>query len=585
MLPYYFIFIDCSFCFSLIWNAEPTIFDVPNPPPSATTKRPLPHRHTEPSLPAAPQLCAAEKIAKTNRYIQKTQAEFLCRKNHLKESLLRRKRDRYKFKSAMRSKNRAIGRLRKRLKKSAAATKNAVPIETVLATVKPFLSGDQFTLFEGQLKNGFKKRNVYSDTLKELLLSIHFKSSSCYKDLSRRLNLPQKQTLSKWLSHINFQEGFDEDMFAFLQLRVNEMPPENTIVTLMADEISLKEICDYNVNEDQVYGVKRSDDGKLIHPCSALVFMVTGVRAKWRQAVAYFFAKNAVPASVLLPLVLECITRLEKCGLNVVNFTSDQGSNFSSLLSSLKVTSSQPYFVHNEKKIFATPDPPHLLKSVRNTLMGHDIETSDGRASWKHLFSFYEIDKTQCIRVAPKLKNEHLEPPAIYGKMNVRLAAQVFSHSVSSGMQSHVSAGSLSTETLPTAKFCSNMNHVFDILNTSQKRAILPFQSGLTTESTETLDFIDTAILWFHSFKIFDKYGKVVNSKFRCIDGIILALTSVKHLMFFLHKTHNLSYLLTRRLCQDSLENYFSIIRQKNGFNSNPSCLAFKHSYKITQCC
>jgi hypothetical protein len=408
--------------------------------------------------------------------------------------------------------------------------------------MKPLLSSDEFTLLECQLKNSFRKQNWYSNALKQLLLAINFKSSSCYKDLSRRFNLPPKQTLSKWTSHINFQEGFDRDLFDLLKMRVSSMPPEDTIVTLLADEISLKELCDYNVNEDQVYGVKRSADGKIIHPSSALVLMVTGVRAKWRQAVAYTFSKNAIPNSDLLTIVRECIARLKHCGLTVVNFTSDQGSNFSGFLSAMGVSPSHPYFVHDGQQIFVTPDSPHLLKSIRNALMGHDIVTSDGRASWKHLHSFYELDKAQWIRMAPKLINEHLEPPPIYGKMNVKLAAQVFSATVAAGIQTHVATSSLPADTLVTGKFCLKMNNVFDILNISQKSAILPFQSALTVESEEALTLIDSAILWFKSFNILDKQGKVVNSKFRCIGGIILALTSVKNLVFYLRDVYGLDY-------------------------------------------
>jgi hypothetical protein len=158
----------------------------------------------------------------------------------------------------------------------------------------------------------------------------------------------------------------------------------------------------------------------------------------------------------------------------------------------------------------------------------------------------FELEKEQSVRTAPKLRHEHIEPPPLYGKMNVKLAAQ---------------------------------------LNSSKENAILPFQRGITVNSQKTLAFIEEAILWLKSFKILDKKGKIVNNNFRCVNGAVLALTTVRELLFFLHETEGLTYLLTRRLCQDSLESYFSIIRQKNGFNSNPSCFAFSKSYKITQCC
>jgi hypothetical protein len=129
---------------------------------------------------------------------------------------------------------------------------------------------------------------------KQLVLSISFKSTSCYKLLSHRLNLPPKQTVTRWLSHIRFPEKFDPNLFALLMTRTKQMSEQDRLVSLLADEVSLKELCDYDIGEDQVFGVKRSADGELFYPSSALVLMATGTRAKWRQAVAYLFTKNAM---------------------------------------------------------------------------------------------------------------------------------------------------------------------------------------------------------------------------------------------------------------------------------------------------
>jgi hypothetical protein len=323
-----------------------------------------------------------------------------------------------KFKRAIHCKNRAIARLRENAKKTARSnTSRTSAVNIVLDTVKGMLSQNEITLLKTHLQNSGQKKKTYSEAYKQLVISISFKSTSCYKLLSRRLNFPPKRTLSRWLSHIRFQEQFDPNFFRLLKGRTNLMPSENRIVSLLADEVSLKELCDYDIQEDMVFGVKRAENGELFYPSSALVLMVTGVRAKWRQAVAFFFTKNAVPAAKLIPIVLECITKLQNNGLTVVNFTSDQGSNFSALLTLLGVSIQKPFFMHKGSKIFVTPDPPHLLKSVRNALMGHKIVTSDGTASWEHIKSFFEMERAQCVRTAPKLRHDHIEPPAIYGKM------------------------------------------------------------------------------------------------------------------------------------------------------------------------
>lgn len=529
-------------------------------------------------------LCADAENQRQHQIVRSTRERIRTEEKRCKR--VRFNKGVSKFKQAIKSKNRAIRRLRNAAKKAALKkTSHKSAISVILDTVQGMLSQSELTLLKTHLQNTRQKKKTYSEAYKQLVISISFKSTSCYTLLSNRLNFPPKRTVSRWLSHIRFQERFDPNLFNLLRARTSKMTEQDRIVTLLADEVSLKELCDYDIQEDKVFGVKRSADGKLFYPSSAMVLMVTGVRAKWRQAIAFFFTKNAMPAAQLSEVVFECVTKLQESGLTVVNFTSDQGSNFSSLLKSLGVSEKRPFFTHNDNKIFVTPDPPHLLKSIRNALMGHSIVTSDGTASWQHLQKFFEIERAQTVRTAPKLRNEHIEPPAIYGKMNVRLAAQVFSHSVAAGMRSFVAANFLPREALPTSEFCMKINHIFDVLNSSQKSAILPFQTALTVESQVTLAFIDEAIVWLKSFQIFDKKGKVVNSNFRCIEGTILALTSVKHLVYHLHEKAGFRYLLTRRLCQDSLENYFALIRQKNGFNANPSCLAFTRSYKITQCC
>ena len=362
------------------------------------------------------------------------------------------------------------------------------------------------------------------------------------------------------------------------------MEPADRLVTLLADEISLKELMSYERSEDKVYGVKRNSLGNYEYPCSALVLMATGVRKKWRQALAYFFAPSAIPGTQVKSYLLECISRLKATGFTVVNDTSDQGSNFDSVLPLLGVTVERPFFYHEGLKIHITPDPPHLIKSSRNALLGHDILTLDGLASWVHLSKFYDMEKSQMIRSAPKLSDAHLEPPAIYGKMVVRYATQILSHSVAAGIDTYIAQGLLPAEAKATSKYCHRMNDIFDILNSSQVRAILPFKCALTTQSNATFNYIRESIAWLQSMKIIGKDGKEITDNFRWPKGMIMALNSVKGLVFHLKENYDQEYLCTRRLCQDPLENYFSIIRGKNGFNPNPSILTFMQSYKITQC-
>ncbi len=132
-----------------------------------------------------------------------------------------------------------------------------------------------------------------------------------------------------------------------------------------------------------------------------------------------------MPGLRLVSLIKKTISKLHISGLRVANFSSDQGGNFSKLLSLFKISQEKPYFEHNGFQIIVTPDPPHLLKLARNCLVLYTIKTAEGNARWEHIRRFYEMEKNQLTRMAPRLTDEHIDLPPIYAKMNVRFAAQV----------------------------------------------------------------------------------------------------------------------------------------------------------------
>ncbi len=190
------------------------------------------------------------------------------------------------------------------------------------------------------------------------------RSTTSYKYLARKLNLPPKRTVSRWVQKVSFKEGFDEDLFCLLKERVAKMPDEHDkVVNLLCDEMSLKEALQYDKGNDKVVGVCKTGS-KVEFTSSALVFMVSGMKRKWRQAILYHFAKNAVSSTKLQPMITSCITKLQECGLHVVNVTTDQGSNFSSLMSTLGVTPTHPYFCLGDQKIHYTPGKKKEVKKV-----------------------------------------------------------------------------------------------------------------------------------------------------------------------------------------------------------------------------
>lgn len=58
----------------------------------------------------------------------------------------------------------------------------------------------------------------------------------------------------------------------------------------------------------------------------AMVFMLAGINARWKQTIAYYFTRNSVFGSVLKPIVSNIIMKASHIGLNILNVTTDMSS-------------------------------------------------------------------------------------------------------------------------------------------------------------------------------------------------------------------------------------------------------------------
>ena len=521
----------------LVWNAVPTLFKISNPPgPDRKRKLPTPR--------SAVDAKKTRKVQETQSYIdsclqRQREVRALEVKNRNSGSMKRIRR-------ILKAKNDALRYVQISKKKKA---QSPLKVDQVLQVVKPLLSRDELILLRERLQKKNRK-GPYSEDFKRLCISISFKSTSTYKYLSKKLHLPPKSTISRWMAKVAFDEGFDEEMFKLLEKTLQTMPEGDRVASLLMDEMTLKELMEYDEKREKIFGVRRKADGVYVYPSQALALMVRGLKIRWKQVVAYFFSSSATSAKELHHILLEALDRLAKCGLKTVNVTSDQGGNFSSLLGRLGVHEKKPYFIHQGMKVFVCPDPPHLHKSSRNALLDHDIQTPDGVASWEHIKMLFDADRRRIPRLAPKLSLQHIEPPPLFGKMSVSKAAQVLSNTASSAMQTYVQEGVLPRDILPTAKYCSMMNRIFDVLNSSRKKGVTACQSALSPENEEALTFIKEAVVWIKSLKILDKEGNNITPRFRFVDGLVLALSTSVQLMHHITATFGFEFLLTRRLCQ-----------------------------------
>ncbi len=154
-------------------------------------------------------------------------------------------------------------------------------------------------------------------------------------------------------------------MFKLLKVRAGRLQNDDKVSCLVADEISLKKSIDYDAGDDKLLGLYRDPNGGLQFHTGALFLLVAGIKGYWRQAFSYSLVRNPMKAEDLKPLLFGALQKLEETGLRVKVFATDQGSNFWSFMLQLGVTEKQPYFLHNDRKIFAIADCPHLMKSLQ----------------------------------------------------------------------------------------------------------------------------------------------------------------------------------------------------------------------------
>ncbi len=107
------------------------------------------------------------------------------------------------------------------------------------------------------------------------------------------------------------------------------------------------------------------------------------------------------------------------------------------------------------------------------------------------------------------------------------------------------------------------------------------YKRACTPESKQLLEFLDKSATWLKTWQVTrNKDGKNVTNNFSFIEGFQRDIAAVKAMTAELHAQGKIKYLCTRRLSSDPIENFFSIVRGRRGFDQNPSCLAFAQAFK-----
>ena len=470
-----------------------------------------------------------------------------------------------------------------RSKVNADGRKGKRPISQIKKDLTEYLpvSTVQFITSQLEMSQRKKKGCRWSHSDKMLALSIFYQSQKAYQIFGKLFHLPSKNTLKRTLQKMNIWPGFSPEVFSTLKSKVESMRKEDKACAVIFDEMSLKEALNYDHSNDCIVGMENFGD---LLPNShfvanhALVFVIRGLCEKWKQPLGYVVTSGPVRAQSLNVLLLECLDRILETGLSPKVIICDQGSNNRSLIDSiLKVSIDKPYFCHKGNTIYVLYDPPHLLKNIRNNFKKNAFVYEGTPILWDYVKTLYEIDKVKKIRQVPKLTSKHVEIPA-FSTMNVRLAAQVLSHSVAASMSTLSSLKLLPQAAETTALFIEQFDTMFNAFNSRTLKSSQR-QGHAISEVSGHIAFLSECLLFLE--KVALSGGK---RKLPCLQGWKLSINALIGLWKDLRINFGYKFLLTNRLNQDCVENLFSIIRGKGGYRDNPDCEQFRAAFRYQLC-
>ncbi|KAF0722183.1 Uncharacterized protein FWK35_00020495, partial [Aphis craccivora] len=415
---------------------------------------------------------------------------------------------------------------------------------------------------------------------KMLSLSLYKRSPKCYGMLSKLFTLPSKRTLNTILLTVSIRPGICPLVMSVLKENVQKLKPIERYCSILFDEVCLNGGLQYNSTTDAINGFVDSGDCKSqLLADHALVFMIRGIKKKFKQPVSYTFCQGATKQHELVRQLREVICQVQATGLRVVATICDQGCANEGAINILKNETKLYYSKHQKDyqddiyeieiksddgveriPIVYLFDVHHLLKCTRNNLMTKDLcFSSDGVervAKWDHLRQLYDTDSliADC-KMLPRLTDNHVIPEKV-SKMKVRFATQVFSQRKLIRFL-FLAKNIIESKASDSAAAFLFFDKLFDSLNGSFDK-----------QEDESLKILST-------MKFIGKNGKAV--KVPTLKNWSITIRGFQILSKILWNK-GIKSLLPRHLNQDSLECFFGSVKSVGC--SKPTCSLFISAYK-----
>lgn len=360
-------------------------------------------------------------------------------------------------------------------------------------------------------------------------------------------------SLQRWAKNLDMRSGILHEVLHIMSISAHNLKPYEKLTVLMFDEVKVSSTLEYDNRHDQVLGPHNQMQ----------VIMARGIASPWKQPVMIDFDKKMTKS-----ILFDVIGKLDKIGYTVICCVSDCGGGNIGLWKELQINYEKPFFeIPNKRNIVYVPDSLHLLKLVRNWLLDTGFCLNEKQINKEPLEALIKFASSE-VTVCHKLSKEHLTCDGPQ-RQKVKLATQLLSHTTASALKFYkpIADKKLNDD---TADFIELINNWFDLSNVSYPNSQsknIPFKAPYGTFINEQESLFSEV---YETILTIRCNGKNKLQMFQ--KGILMYINGARHLLNIL-KEHGLNYLLTTKINQDALENFFSQLRTKGGLNDHPTPL------------
>jgi hypothetical protein len=223
--------------------------------------------------------------------------------------------------------------------------------------------------------------------------------------------------------------------------------------------------------------------------------------------------------------------------------------------------------------------------TVRNAL-GEWKSLIDGNNNiieWQHIVNLYQYQKTHGFTLANKLTKQHVLFEK--NKMKVKLAVQVLSKSVANSLLTMCELKIAQFHNVhATVEYLQLFDCLYDIMNSRTLAA--QFGKGPLEAKTEQnwKAVFTKAVSYILKLKTKNGQDVLQSNRYAAFLGWLVNIKTMTELYSYIVKGGAMNFILTFKLSQDPLENFFSSIRMACGNNNNPTSIQFKSAFQSLLC-